>query len=301
MHYLQILILAIVQGAAELLPVSSSAHVIVAERLMGLDPASPEMTFLLIMLHTGTMFAVLVYFWPRWKARLYSAAPAIGVPAPPRLHFVLMALLATAVTGIVGLGLLFALERVILPRVLGRSQAEVEDLFRSLPLVAAALFAVGVFILAAGLREARGEVPVVNPVSAVLIGLVQGLCLPFRGFSRSGATISTALCRGVARALAEDFSFALAVLVTPPVIGRELWRLLKNKEWSGGAALAELLLPGLVGMVFSFLAGLVALKLLSAVLERGRWKYFGVYCILAALVVFGLAYSGLLEIPKATP
>ena len=61
MSYLQILVLALIQGAAELLPVSSSAHVIVAGRLLGMpDPASPEMTFLLIMLHTGTMLAVLV-------------------------------------------------------------------------------------------------------------------------------------------------------------------------------------------------------------------------------------------------
>ena len=68
---LKILILAIVQGAAELLPVSSSAHVIVAEKLMGLDPVSPEMTLLLVMLHTGTMFAVIVYFWKAWKAKLF--------------------------------------------------------------------------------------------------------------------------------------------------------------------------------------------------------------------------------------
>lgn len=63
MNLIQILILAIVQGLAELLPVSSSAHVIAAEKLMGLDPTAPPMTLLLVMLHTGTMFAVIVYFW----------------------------------------------------------------------------------------------------------------------------------------------------------------------------------------------------------------------------------------------
>jgi undecaprenyl-diphosphatase len=62
MNTLQILGLAIVQGLAELLPVSSSAHVILAEKLMGLDPTTPDMTLLLVMLHTGTMFAVIVYF-----------------------------------------------------------------------------------------------------------------------------------------------------------------------------------------------------------------------------------------------
>ena len=58
LSYFQILVLAIIQGACELLPVSSSAHVIAAEKLMGLDPSSPEMTMLLVLLHTGTMFAL---------------------------------------------------------------------------------------------------------------------------------------------------------------------------------------------------------------------------------------------------
>src|ERR1700744_822158 len=94
MHFIQILVLAFIQGMAELLPVSSSAHVIVAEKLMGLDPASPEMTFLLVMLHTGTMFAVLVYFWKRWKLRIQQG----------NLKDLIKSLiLATALTGIVGL------------------------------------------------------------------------------------------------------------------------------------------------------------------------------------------------------
>src|SRR4030081_2804214 len=99
-NFLQILILGLVQGAAELLPVSSSTHVIVAEKLMGLDPSSPEMTFLLVMLHTGTMVAVMLYFWPRWK-RL-------------KLEFLKVALLATVVTGIIGLSMKKFIEVAIL-------------------------------------------------------------------------------------------------------------------------------------------------------------------------------------------
>ena len=78
MDYFLILLLAVIQGAAELLPVSSSAHVIVAAKLLGVqkDAASPEFTFLLIMLHTGTMFAVIVYFWPRWKKLLFTPVPS---------------------------------------------------------------------------------------------------------------------------------------------------------------------------------------------------------------------------------
>ena len=87
MHLLQIVVLAIVQGAAELLPVSSSAHVIVAEKLMGLDPTAPQMTLLLVMLHTGTMFAVIVYFWRSWRDTFFASRLAfrdVDVEKRPR-------------------------------------------------------------------------------------------------------------------------------------------------------------------------------------------------------------------------
>ncbi|HWY73618.1 MAG TPA: undecaprenyl-diphosphate phosphatase, partial [Burkholderiaceae bacterium] len=99
MDLLQILVLAIVQGAAELLPVSSSAHVIVAEKLMGLDPTAPQMTLLLVMLHTGTMFAVILYFWKSWRATYFSSMSAFRTNA-------WLVATATALTGVVGLILL---------------------------------------------------------------------------------------------------------------------------------------------------------------------------------------------------
>src|SRR5580765_2322386 len=99
MNLFQILILALIQGAAELLPVSSSAHVIVAEKLLGLDPSSPEMTFLLVMLHTGTMFAVLAYFWKRWRPLLHA-------------RFIKAVVVATLCTGIIGFGLKKAIEKI---------------------------------------------------------------------------------------------------------------------------------------------------------------------------------------------
>jgi len=66
-----IIVLGFVQGFAELLPVSSSAHVVVAEKLMGIDPSAPESTFLLVMLHTGTMFAMILYFWRQWRRAFF--------------------------------------------------------------------------------------------------------------------------------------------------------------------------------------------------------------------------------------
>ncbi|HYV37243.1 MAG TPA: undecaprenyl-diphosphate phosphatase [Gemmataceae bacterium] len=285
--YAKVLVLALIQGAAELLPVSSSAHVILAQKLMDLDPSSPSMVFLLIMLHTGTMFAAIVYFWSGWKALLWPPEPRPGTGR----QFVVMIVIATAVTGVLGLGLQFLIERVVLERMLGHPQGEVEQLFKSLPLIGAALTAAGLLILASS-RFDRADGRFLTTGVAVVVGLVQGLCLPFRGFSRSGATISVGLMCGLQRKFAEEFSFALAVVLTPPLIVRQTWKLLKSPE-AADAALFDLVLPGLVGMVLSFLSGLAALRLLSAVLEGGRWSFFGVYCLVFAGVVFFAAWWGL--------
>ena len=281
LNFLQILILALIQGACELLPVSSSAHVIVAEKLMGLNPSSPEMTMLLVMLHTGTMFAVIVYFWGGWR-RDYLASRG------QTQWFAILVIIATACTGVVGLGLQKVIEKIVLR---GSPNAEVENLFNNPPLM----------VWRAGRRgrahhhrfylrqEKAAPHTDIQPRHSVWIGLVQGLCLPFRGFSRSGATISTGLLLGLPKQKLEEFSFALAVVLTPVVIVREAHRLLKAHALSSDSAM-HLFLPGLVGMVLSFIAGLFALKLLSQWLEAGRWKFFGFYCLAAAGGVLAIHY-----------
>jgi undecaprenyl-diphosphatase len=282
LNYFQILILAVIQGACELLPVSSSAHVIAAEKLMHLDPSSPEMTMLLVMLHTGTMFAVIVYFWKGWMRDYFSS--------PGQLQwFVIQIIIATICTGIVGFGLKEAIEKVFMR---GVPHAQVEDLFDNLPLIAGALAAVGVLIIYAGLREGKGRrESEIQPAHSFWIGLVQGICLPFRGFSRSGSTISTGLLLGLPKQKLEEFSFALAVVLTPVVVAREAKRLLQHNADGTHIALGHLFLPGLVGMVFSFVAGLFALKWLSRWLEGGRWMFFGCYCLVAAVGVLIIHYK----------
>ena len=267
MNFIQILILAVIQGLAELLPVSSSAHVIIAEKLMGLNPSSPEMTFLLVMLHTGTMFAVLVYFRKRWKNILFTSSVS-------RNNYLKLLAIATAVTGVLGLIIKKIIEKTILSNV---PHAEIEHLFGNLPLIAASLIVVGVIIVIAGSKKEPQTPVALNSSNAARIGAIQGLCLPFRGFSRSGSTISMGMVLGVSRTELEEFSFALAVILTPAVIIRELLRLNKFE-------LAELT-PGLIGMVLSFAAGLIALKWVSSWLENGKWKYFGYYCFIAAIIV----------------
>ena len=283
MPILKVILLAIIQGLAELLPVSSSAHVIVAEKLMGLDPASPEMTMLLVMLHTGTMFAVIAFFWNGWRRDYFSS----GLKGK---DFILQVIVATICTGIVGYGIKTVIEKLFMH---GMEKAEVEDLFSNLPLIAGALFAVGLLIIYSGIRSEKfrrgGEIQL--PQSC-WIGVMQGFCLPFRGFSRSGATISTGLLLGLSRIKLEEFSFALAVVLTPPVIAREALRLLKaNKAAGVHVPMLHLLAPSLIGMIFSFAAGLIALKWLSSWLEAGHWKLFGFYCLAASVAVLALHFA----------
>jgi undecaprenyl-diphosphatase len=285
MPLLKVIVLAIVQGLAELLPVSSSAHVIVAEKLMGLDPSAPSMTLLLVMLHTGTMFAVIVYFWQRWQQTYFKNALAFK-------RFAGLVILATVLTAVIGEVTIKIIERTVL---FGSPHAEIEDLFGHLEVVAAALAAAGVLILIAGLMERRktsAGTTELSVLQAGLIGAVQGLCLPFRGFSRSGATISVGMLVGVVKSRAESFSFALAVVLTPPVVARELLRLIHTQKIGGTAQLASAVLPSLIGAVFAFFAGLIALKWLTKWLERGRWYLFGIYCLVAAAAVAGLHIMG---------
>lgn len=282
LNYFQILILALIQGACELLPVSSSAHVIVAEKLMGLDPSSPEMTMLLVMLHTGTMFAVIVYFWRGWKRDYFASTGQLQ-------WFAIQVAIATVCTGVVGYGLKVLIEKIFMR---GAAHAEIEDLFSNLPLIAGALAAVGGLIIYAGLRaEKSARASEVQPAHAIWIGIVQGICLPFRGFSRSGSTISTGLLLGLPKLKLEEFSFALAVVLTPPVVAKEAWRLIKDHALNSPGSALHLFLPGIVGMVFSFVAGLLALKWLSRWLENGRWQWFGYYCLVAAAGVLAVHFT----------
>ena len=299
MSFFHVIVLAIVQGLAELLPVSSSAHVVVAEKLMGLDPSSPQMTLLLVMLHTGTMFAVIAYFWRQWRQSYFATVDAFK-------RFALRLIYAIALTGVLGEALIKLIEHTMFK---SAPKAEIEDLFGRLELVAPALACAGILILIAGLREKKQDA--IQPAAASLtrrptdsvtmrqagwMGLAQGLALPFRGFSRSGATISTGMLTGASKQRAERFSFALAVIITPFAIGREAHRLLQATHAAAASGspvdLHGTVAMSLLGAVFAFLAGLLALKWLSNWLENGRWYWFGIYCLVASCVVFYLHTKG---------
>jgi undecaprenyl-diphosphatase len=303
MPILQVILLAVVQGLAELLPVSSSAHVVVAEKLMGLDPSTPQMTLLLVMLHTGTMFAVIAYFWKQWVATYFSSGDAFK-------RFLVRVIWATGLTLALGYALMKVIEHTLFK---GAPKAQIEDLFGRLDLVAPALACAGILILIAGLREkkqdsvAKEAAVVAGSITrrpsgnvtmsqAGWMGVLQGLALPFRGFSRSGVTISAGMLTGAAKERAERFSFAMAVVITPLAIGREALRVLHQRHDAMAMGvvvdLHGTVVASLLGAVFAFLAGLVALKWLSSWLENGRWYLFGIYCLVASAAVFYLHTRG---------
>lgn len=286
----QVIVLAIVQGLTELLPVSSSAHVIVTAELLHQNMSTPANALLLVLLHTGTMFAVIVYFWGRWVKEFFTSWMAFG-------EFITRLLFATIISGVVGYPLMKIIERILSH---GGDRAEIETLFSKLNWIAPALAAVGILIIYAGLREKRqNAAPQQETLSgiswpqAILMGILQGIAIPFRGFSRSGSTISGGLLAGGNRARIESFSFAMAVAITPLAIGREALRAFKAAQLPGNAvSTSAILTPGLVGMVCAFIAGLLALRWLSSWLDRGRWHWFGIYCLVAAAAIGWLSYIG---------
>jgi len=276
----QVVLLAVVQGLTELLPVSSSAHVIIVAELFHQKMSTPANALLLVLLHTGTMFAVIVYFWSRWVKTFLSSWMEF-------LRFFKLVFVASLLSGVVGYPLIKVVERILGHD--GKS-AEIEALFSKLNWIAPALAVVGLLIIYAGLREAgqpetaqREDQPGVGWAQAIVMGLIQGIAIPFRGFSRSGSTISAGLLAGGTRADIESFSFAMAVAITPPAIAREALRAFRGARLMGSSMpWSSALTPGLIGMVCAFVAGLLALRWLSRWLEQGRWHWFGIYCLVVA-------------------
>ncbi len=287
-----VIVLAIVQGLAELLPVSSSAHVIVAAELMHENMSTPANALMLVLLHTGTMFAVIVYFWRRWMDEIFGSWTRF-------IRMVELLFVSTLLSGLIFLPVNKVVERVLSR---GGQRADIETLFNKLNWIAPALALAGLLILYAGLREAkRPETEAekttagrgVRWLDAIVMGILQGFAIPFRGFSRSGVTISGGLLTGGERTEVESYSFAMVVVITPLAIAWELRRVYKTAHLNGyGVHWGPALTPGIVGMIFSFLAGLLALKWLSRWLENGRWYVFGIYCLLAASAVAYLYHLG---------
>ena len=266
MSLFQAIVLGIVQGLGEFLPISSSGHLIVLPWLLGWPPH--ELSFD-VALHIGTLLAVLVAFAGDWVRIVTGAWRGLrrGRPlAEPEGR--LLALLAVA-------SVPAAVAGVLLDR-------WAESVFRSPGLVAATMALMGgVLFLADRRADLASEREAVSARDAVLIGLAQALAL-VPGVSRSGATISMALFLGYRREEAARFSFLLATPVTFGAALVKVPRLAAGGQWG-------LLAPAII---VSAIVGLLSIKVLLAYVRTRSYRPFVLYRWAFALLVMAVLLVG---------
>jgi undecaprenyl-diphosphatase len=250
----QILVLAVVQGVAEFLPISSSGHVvIVAALLAGGDPRRLDVAEVNVVLHVGTLFSILVFYSGRIARLLFQDRHVLG------------RILIATVPGVM-LGL--AIKKL--------ASGALES-----PMLAGAMLLVTGSLLIWAARQRRGErvYPSLTIGQALLIGVAQAAAI-LPGLSRSGATISTGLRLGLAPTDAATFSFLMAIPIIAGGGAYELLSMMRNQ--SSVATPVEHLLAG--GVV-SFVVGWAALGWLVRWLEQGRFQQFAWWCIPVGFVV----------------
>ncbi len=255
MSYFDAIILGIVQGLTEFLPISSSGHLVLCEHL--LNAKMPGVVFELIV-HVGTLLSVLVYFRRRIARLILSIFDKSMIDERSTLIYLIIGTIPAVIVGIL-------LDKII-------EQAFVSPLLTSLMLIVTGLILLGTSFVQKGERG-------IKPPNALLIGLAQALAI-FPGISRSGATISMGLFAGVKPIVAAEFSFLLSI---PVIIGAVVFK-------TGDIVSVNTALLGhyMLGAVLSFIFGLLAVHFLLSMIKKGRFKYFGIYCLMVG--IFGIIY-----------
>lgn len=255
MSILKAIFLGLIQGLTEFLPVSSSGHLVIFQRLLGIEGAGVTLE---VLLHFGTLLAVLLVF-----ARDFIALLKFPRDTAQR-RFLLMLILGCIPTALIAL--------------LGGDL--IASLFHSLPLTGAALLVTGVILkLLTLLPEGRKDISAMRPADALWIGLLQGIAI-IPGISRSGSTITGALWRGLDRATAVRYSFMLAA---PVILGATV---LEFKELLAAGLESVPVWSYAAGTAAAFISGILAIKLFIDLLQRRKFHYFMYYCwILGAVVL----------------
>jgi len=265
---LQVLVLAVIQGIAEFLPISSSGHLVVLDKLMeswfGIDRENVVLT---VTLHVGTLASILVVYrndlWGIWRK--------------PRLCLAIV--LATIPAAVLG----YAFKK------------QIEATFE-MPLVVACGWVVTAALLWYAQRKGSNERPLdeLCLADAIIIGCFQAVSALFRGVSRSGSTISGGLFLGLRRDAAASFSFLIAIPVTAGAAVMKATPIIKRllngpgassqsiDDLLGGYSLAALAL----GLVTSFIVGVVSLRWLIKVITQRGLNWFVYYCLAAAALTF---------------
>lgn len=256
-------ILAVFQGVAEFLPISSSGHLQVLQFLLGFDPESN--IFLSVILHAGTLLAiVLFYFLTLWE-----------ILVKRQFKLILAIIIGTIPAGLAGVGIkLSGLDDII---------------FTSL-LVPAIGFLFTAFLLLYALKgrteeEENSALPLAEiPLTkALLIGIAQAVAIT-PGISRSGSTIAAGLKVNLKKADCARFSFLLAI----PAIGGAMVLELKDLFSAPGDITSGDIMVWLFGFIIAAVVGYFSLKLLLGMLQKGKLQYFAWYLLGASIFTFGL-------------
>ena len=263
MSLLSSILLGVIQGVAEFLPISSSGHLAIAEHLLGMSGASDIPEFFDVLLHLGTLVAVFVAYWDDVRDMVVEffcgvrdlARGSTPTPVPPARRMILLIIVGT-------LPLL-----VVLPL-----KDLVEGLADNMYFVATALLVTGCLLFASDrVKKGRKTEKSATMVDVLLVGVAQAVAT-CPGISRSGTTITAGCFRGFDRKFAVRFSFLLSI---PAILGANILSLKDAVE--AGIIWADIPVY-LVGVAVSAVVGYACIRLLKMVADRGKFGFFAYYC-----------------------
>lgn len=249
MTEIQALILGIVQGLTEFLPVSSSGHLLIFERIFNIHTES--MLTLNILLHVGTLLAIFVVYWPRiWNMichPIQSELKWLVVATIPAVAAALLVDFDAAFEGdFIGISYMLTTLILMLAQYISRVRRETRSMHRE-----------------------------VRWYDSVAMGLMQAVAI-LPGVSRSGSTIAAGVTTGLSRKRAADFSFLMSI---PAILGSAVFDL-KDLIFGEAEAISIGLVPTLVGMIAAAISGFLAIKFMLAVIRRLSFNWFALYTFL---------------------
>ena len=265
------ILLGVIQGVTEFLPVSSSGHLAIAEHLLGKTTEIPG--FFDVLLHLGTLAAVFIAYWEDIREMILEFFDGVGdivhrttpTPVPPARRMILLIIVGTLP--------LFA----VLP-----VKDTVEGLGDNMYFVAAALLVTGCLLFASDrVRRGRKTEKSASLLDALLVGVGQAVAT-CPGISRSGTTITAGCFVGFERKFAVRFSFLMSI---PAILGANL---LSLKDALEAGILWEEVPVYLVGVAVSAAVGYACIRLLKMIAEKGKFGFFAYYCWLAGVVTLVL-------------
>lgn len=271
MDPLQALVLGIVQGLTEFLPISSSAHLILVPWLLGWQ--DPGLTFD-IALHAGTLIAVVAYFWRDWLGLLGGFVSSIrrrAITGDPQSELFWLLVVASIPGAIVG----------------AVAEKAVESWLRAPAIVATLMISLAVVLLVAeAVAKRTRQLKDVNLHDALVIGVSQALAV-CPGISRSGITITAGLFRGLTRQTAARFSFLMS---TPIIAGAVL---LSTVKVAKSGVPADERLPFVVGFLAAAIVGFLAIKFLIGYLQSHSLRVFAYYRFVVGFGVLAIILLGI--------